>query len=68
MNPDIKAINEKIIKESEFVEKIIKEMGKVIVGQTYMIERLIIGLLSNGQPTFFESATLANARARLEST
>jgi MoxR-like ATPase len=48
MNPDIKAINEKIIKESEFVEKIITEVGKVIVGQTYMIERLLIGLLSNG--------------------
>ena len=48
MNPDIKAINEKIIKESEFVEKIVTEVGKVIVGQTYMIERLLIGLLSNG--------------------
>ncbi len=48
MNPDIKAINEKIIKESEFVEKIIAEVGKVIVGQTYMVERLLIGLLSNG--------------------
>ena len=48
MNPDIKAINEKIIKESEFIEKIIDEVAKVIVGQTYMIERLLIGLLSNG--------------------
>jgi MoxR-like ATPase len=48
MNPDIKAINEKIIKESEFVDKIIREVGKVIVGQTYMIERLLIGLLANG--------------------
>jgi MoxR-like ATPase len=48
MNPDIKAINEKIIKESEFIDKIVSEVGKVIVGQTYMIERLLIGLLSNG--------------------
>jgi len=48
MNPDIKAINDKILKESEFVEKIVKEIGKVIVGQNYMIERLLIGLLSNG--------------------
>jgi MoxR-like ATPase len=48
MNPDIKAINEKIEKESEFVEKLIAEVGKVIVGQNYMIERLLIGLLSNG--------------------
>ena len=48
MNPEIKAINEKIIKESEFVEKIVQEIAKVIVGQNYMIERLLIGLLSNG--------------------
>lgn len=48
MHPDIKAINEKIAQESAFVEKILTEMSKVIVGQTYMIERLLIGLLSNG--------------------
>ena len=48
MNPDIKAINEKIIKESEFTEKITNEISKVIVGQSYMVERLLIGLLSNG--------------------
>jgi len=48
MNPEIKAIHEKIVKESAFVEKIVKEVGKVIVGQSYMIERLLIGLLSNG--------------------
>jgi MoxR-like ATPase len=48
MNPDIKAINEKIIKESEFIEKLVSEISRVIVGQTYMIERLLIGLLSNG--------------------
>jgi len=48
MNKDIQAINEKIEKESEFVEKLLNEIGKVIVGQKYMIERLLIGLLSNG--------------------
>lgn len=48
MNPDIKAINDKIVKESAFVEKIINEVGKVIVGQNYMVERLLIGLLANG--------------------
>lgn len=48
MNPDIKAINEKIEQESAFVEKILSEVSKVIVGQNYMIERLLIGLLSNG--------------------
>jgi len=48
MNQDIKAIHEKIIKESEFVDKIVQEVSKVIVGQMYMIERLLIGLLANG--------------------
>ena len=48
MHPDIKAINEKIAQESAFVQKILSEVSKVIVGQTYMIERLFIGLLSNG--------------------
>ena len=48
MSVDIQAINEKIQKESEFVEKINQEVHQVIVGQTYMIERLLIGLLSNG--------------------
>ncbi len=48
MDKDIKAINEKIERESEFVDKLIAEIHKVIVGQKYMIERLLIGLLSNG--------------------
>src|SRR5512137_3032210 len=45
---DIKAINEKIQRESAFVDTLQNEMGKVIVGQKYMIERLLVGLLSNG--------------------
>ncbi|RME00168.1 MAG: MoxR family ATPase [Calditrichaeota bacterium] len=48
MNVDIRALNEKVKQESEFVQKLTSEIGKVIVGQRYMIERLIIGLLSNG--------------------
>ncbi|MBC8183590.1 MoxR family ATPase [candidate division KSB1 bacterium] len=48
MNVDIQALNEKIQKESAFVDKITEEVGKVIVGQKYMIERLLIGLLCNG--------------------
>ncbi|OQX88611.1 ATPase [candidate division KSB1 bacterium 4484_87] len=48
MNVDIQALNEKIKKESQFVDKITDEVGKVIVGQKYMIERLLIGLLCNG--------------------
>ncbi len=48
MNRDIEAIHKKIQKESAFVDKLAGEVGKVIVGQKYMIERLMIGLLSNG--------------------
>lgn len=45
---DIKALNEKIEKESAFIDLLKSEMDKVIVGQKYMIDRLLIGLLSNG--------------------
>lgn len=48
MSFDIKAINEKIQHESAFVDLLQMEMGKVIVGQKYMVERLLVGLLSNG--------------------
>jgi len=47
-NVDIRAINEKIEKESAFVDLLTLEMNKVIVGQKDMIERLLIGLLGNG--------------------
>ena len=45
---DIKELNERIQRESSFVDLISIEMGKVIVGQKQMVERLMIGLLSNG--------------------
>ena len=45
---DIKELNERIQQESAFVELIEMEMRKVIVGQKHMVERLLIGLLSNG--------------------
>lgn len=45
---DIKEFNELIQKESSFVDLLTHEMNKVIVGQKQMIERLLIGLLSNG--------------------
>lgn len=45
---DIKALNERIQKESSFVDLMTMEMDKVIIGQKYMVERLLIGLLSNG--------------------
>ncbi len=45
---DIKALNERIQHESAFVDLLQMEVGKVIVGQKGMVERLLIGLLSNG--------------------
>lgn len=45
---DIKVLNEKIQKESAFVDLINIEMRKVIIGQKHMVERLLIGLLANG--------------------
>jgi MoxR-like ATPase len=48
MSYDIKAINEKIQRESAFVDVLQLEIGKVIVGQKHMVERLMIGLLCNG--------------------
>ena len=45
---DIKSINEMINRESAFVETLTNEVGKTIVGQKHMVDRLLIGLLSNG--------------------
>ena len=45
---DIREINERIQQESAFVDLITMELSKVIVGQKYMTERLLIGLLANG--------------------
>ena len=45
---DITALNEKIKQESAFIDLLMQEIGKVIVGQKAMVERLIVGLLGNG--------------------
>ena len=45
---DIGALNEKIEKESAFIDILSMEMNKVIVGQKHMVERLLIGLLGEG--------------------
>ncbi len=45
---DIKVIHDRIYEQSVFVDRLTSEIGKVIVGQQYMIERLLIGLLTNG--------------------
>ncbi|NMB74250.1 MAG: MoxR family ATPase [Myxococcales bacterium] len=48
MDVNIRAINEKIERESAFVDRLAAEVGKVIVGQKPMVERILIGLLCNG--------------------
>ena len=45
---DARELNEIVARESAFVDRILAEVGKVIVGQTYMIERILIGLLTGG--------------------
>jgi MoxR-like ATPase len=48
MNEQIQVLNEQVRRESEVVERVLEEVGRVIVGQRYMVERLIMGLLCNG--------------------
>ncbi|RXF67357.1 AAA family ATPase [Arcticibacter tournemirensis] len=45
---DIRALNEMIQRESAFIDLLMMEMDKVIIGQKYMVERLMIGLLADG--------------------
>ncbi len=48
MNGGITVINEKVQKESVFISDLVSEIHKVIIGQDYLIERLLVGLLANG--------------------
>ncbi len=48
MTSDIQEINERVKQASGFVEKIREEIGRVIVGQNYLVDRLLLGLLANG--------------------
>lgn len=48
MDPDITFINEKVKEESEIVERILSEMGKTIVGQRILLERMVIALVTSG--------------------
>lgn len=45
---DLMLLNERIKQESAFIELLERELGKVIIGQQQMLERLLIGLLSQG--------------------
>ncbi|NLE86872.1 MAG: AAA domain-containing protein [Myxococcales bacterium] len=45
---DVRALNDVVAQHSAFVDDLTAEIGKVVVGQTYMIERILIGLLTGG--------------------
>ncbi|HEX5024601.1 MAG TPA: MoxR family ATPase [Agriterribacter sp.] len=45
---DIRQLNERIQEAASFVDRLETEIAKIIVGQQYMVNRLLIGLLSNG--------------------
>jgi MoxR-like ATPase len=48
MNTGISAINEEVQRTSAFVRPLFSEIGKIVIGQNYLVERLVIGLLANG--------------------
>jgi len=48
MSVDIKAITDRVQQESAFVQQLTAEIRKVIVGQQYLVERLLMGLLTKG--------------------
>ncbi|MBM4053838.1 MAG: MoxR family ATPase [Planctomycetes bacterium] len=48
MDSGVKNITERVKAESDLINTLLYEVGKVIVGQKYLIERLLIGILSNG--------------------
>src|SRR5512139_1941810 len=48
MQQDVTAVNDRVKEASAFVYKLREEMGKVVVGQRYVVDRLLMGLLANG--------------------
>ena len=48
MNPDISAVSEEVQARAAFVETLLAETAKVVVGQRYLVERAVIGLLTGG--------------------
>ena len=48
MSNDVRAINEMVQRESAFIDPILHEVHKVVVGQDVMIDRILIGLLTGG--------------------
>lgn len=74
MDKSIEALNKKIHQESEFVDKIRTEVAKVIVGQKYMVDRLLMALLANGHvliegvPGLAKTMTVRTLSATIQTT
>jgi MoxR-like ATPase len=63
ISEDIKGLQAKIEEEHQLIEKLYKETSKLIIGQKYMLERLLIGLLSGGHILLEGLPGLAKTRA-----
>lgn len=48
MHVDVHKIKDRVVEQSELVQRLIAEIGKSIVGQSEMIHRLLVGLLTHG--------------------
>jgi MoxR-like ATPase len=48
MDPDIRALSDEVQSRAAFVEALLAETGRVVVGQRYLVERVVIGLLTGG--------------------
>jgi MoxR-like ATPase len=48
MNPEIRAVQDEVQRQSAFVDGLLEEIGRVIVGQRYLVERTVMGLLAGG--------------------
>src|SRR5690242_18679962 len=48
MTPDLRAVHDEVSSRSAFVEALLAETGKVVVGQRYVVERVLVGLLTGG--------------------
>ena len=63
MNTGISALNEQVQQASAFARPLFSEIGKVIIGQNYLVERLVIGLLANGHVLLEGVPGLAKTRS-----
>ena len=72
MTYDIRMVSDLVKQESAFVDNLMSEIGKVIVGQTYMVERLLIGLFTGGHvlvegvPGLAKTLTISTLSSALE--